>query len=58
MNGAYETNGDNEVLISPGILYEAVSWAFEASVQLPLARDLDHRPETDFSVLFGVRLLF
>lgn len=53
-----ETNGDVEALIAPGIMYEARSWTFEAAVQLPLAEDLDHRPETDLAVVFGLRFLF
>ncbi len=53
-----ETNGDLEVLIAPGIMYEARSWTFEAAVLLPLAEDLEHRPETDFGVIFGLRFLF
>lgn len=58
VNGTYETNGDHEILFAPGLLYEATGWAAEASVQLPLTRNLDHRPETDISVVIGVRLLF
>ena len=57
-NGAYETNGDNELLISPGVLYEARGYALEASVQLPLWHDLDHRPETEVTVTVGIRFLF
>ncbi len=57
-NGSYETNGDNELFIAPGIMYEASRWAWEASVQLPLLEDLDHRPETRFTVTTGIRLLF
>ena len=57
-NGAYETNGDNELLVAPGVLYEARTYALEASVQLPLWQELDHRPETEFTVTIGLRLLF
>ena len=57
-NGAYETNGDNELLIAPGLLFEARGYAVEASVQLPVWQDLDHRPETEFTVTLGVRFLF
>ena len=57
-NGAYETNGDNELLIAPGLLFEARGYAIEASVQLPLWQELDHRPETEFTVTLGVRFLF
>lgn len=57
-NSFAETNGDAEVFLSPGILYEARRFALEASVQLPIWRELDHRPEADFTVTLGVRLLF
>ena len=57
-NGAYETNGDNELLIAPGVLVETRGFAVEASVQLPLWQDLDHRPETEFTVTLGARFLF
>ena len=57
-NGAYETNGDNELLVAPGVLVEARQFAVEASVQLPVWQDVEHRPETDFTVTVGVRFLF
>lgn len=58
LNGLYETNGDTEVLLGPGILYEARSFALEASVSLPIARDVDERPRTDVLVTLGFRVLF
>ena len=58
INGAYETNGDTEVFVSPGLLYEAPSFALEASVSIPVHQDLDHRPEPEYSVAVGVRFLF
>ncbi|MBK8916227.1 MAG: hypothetical protein IPM64_16800 [Phycisphaerales bacterium] len=58
LNGLYETNGDHEVFLSPGIMFEAQSWVLEFSVQLPAVQRLDHRPETDFAVIFGLRFLF
>lgn len=58
LNGVYETNGDNEIMLAPGILYEAREFALEASVQLPAVQDLDHRPEREVSFVVGVRLLF
>lgn len=53
-----ETNGDTEVLLAPGILYEARRFALEAAVQLPAWQSLDHRPESNFTIILGVRLLF
>jgi hypothetical protein len=55
LNGLYETNGDNELFLSPGIMYEAKTWTAELSVQLPTWQEIDHRAETDFAVIAGVR---
>jgi hypothetical protein len=58
LNGFYETNGDSELFISPGLLYEAPRFALELSVSIPVYQDLDHRPEPEYSVAVGVRFLF
>lgn len=58
LNGTWATDGDDELLVSPGFMYEARRWTFEASLQLPLVQDLDRRPEIDVGVVVGVRLLF
>lgn len=58
VNATYETNGDTEVTIAPGIMYEARNWVFEAMVKLPVAAEVDHRPELDYSVGVGLRILF
>jgi hypothetical protein len=58
LNGLYETSGDNELFLSPGLLYEATRWAAELSVQIPIWQDMNARMETDFSVVAGLRLLF
>ena len=47
-----------ELFLAPGIMYEAHGWAVEASVQLPVFKELDYRPETEFTVTVGLRLLF
>jgi hypothetical protein len=57
-NGLYETNGDNEVLLSPGIMYEARNFASELSVQLPVWQEIESRPKTEFTVTAGLRWLF
>ncbi|TVQ52159.1 MAG: hypothetical protein EA377_10895 [Phycisphaerales bacterium] len=57
-NGVYETNGDNELMIAPGIMYEARAWTVEASFQLPIWQELDHRPESRFGMVVGLRLQF
>jgi hypothetical protein len=58
LNGVYETNGDNEVILGPGILYEARTFALEATVGLPIVRDVDERPTADVVVTVGFRILF
>jgi hypothetical protein len=58
LNGLYETNGDNEIMFGPGILYEARTFAVEASVGVPILSDVEERPETDLVVTLGFRILF
>ncbi len=58
VNGIYETNGDNELFISPGMMYEARTWTIEAAVRIPVWQDIDKRPETRFVAYAGLRLLF
>lgn len=58
LNGLYETNGDTEVFIAPGLLYEAPTFALELSVSIPVHQSLDHRPEAQYSIGVGVRFLF
>lgn len=58
LNGVYETNGDTELFISPGLLWEAPRYALEAAVRLPVARDVEHRAERGIGFVVGLRLLF
>lgn len=58
LNGLYESNGDNEILFGPGILYEARTFAVEAQIGFPIVQDVDNRPRTDFMVTLGFRFLF
>jgi hypothetical protein len=58
LNGTYETNGDNEVLLSPGVMYEATTWTLELSLQLPAWRDVSNRPETEYALVVGLRFAF
>lgn len=58
LNGLYETNGDNEIRFSPGLMYEGRNFALEFMMQFPFIHDLDHRAELDISVGFGVRVTF
>ena len=58
LNGVYETNGDTEIVLSPGLLYEARNFAVEAAVRIPVHHDLDHRPERRVGFAVGIRFLF
>lgn len=58
LNWRYETNGDRELFLSPGFLYEAKTWAAEVGVQIPIEQSLRHRPETEYAIVAGVRFLF
>jgi hypothetical protein len=51
--------GESELIIAPGLLYEAPSFAAEISYALPVHSDeLTSRPELDGALLFGVRFLW
>jgi hypothetical protein len=58
LNAVYETNGDYDVMISPGFLIEATDYAFEIGARFPLFGDVDRRPEEQFMLMVGLRLLF
>jgi hypothetical protein len=58
LNTFYETGGDFEALLAPGLMYEGRRWAAELSVQIPVHQDLDHRPELEYRVIAGLRFLF
>lgn len=57
-NTRHASNGDIETFLSPGLMYEGQAWTYEASLMLPIARDLDHRAAVDATIVFGIRLLF
>lgn len=58
LNGLYETNDDQELFVSPGIQYVTTRWIVEATVQIPIWQDLDHRAERDFIIGVGFRVQF
>lgn len=58
LNGLYETSGDNEILLGPGVLYEARTFALEAAVGFPVVQDVQERAETELMVTLGFRILF
>ncbi len=58
LSANYETNADRELFIAPGLLYEARRWAAELSILIPVASDVDERPDTEIGVIAGLRFLF
>lgn len=58
LNGTWETNGDFQLLFSPGLLYEAPNFALEAGVQVPLVSEIDERMELNIAIVLGLRILF
>lgn len=58
LNGRYETSGVNELFLSPGLLYEARTWAVEATVQIPVWQELKGDANRHVVVGVGLRLLF
>ncbi|MCH2101533.1 MAG: hypothetical protein MK209_06390 [Planctomycetes bacterium] len=51
-------SGNTEAWLSPGLLYEAPDFAIELSFMVPVSEDVEGRPERDYGVLAGLRLLF
>lgn len=58
LNGFYDLNGDHELFISPGVMYEARTFTLDATVMIPVHQDLDYRAETDVMFGFGARISF
>ena len=58
LNGQYDTNGDHELFVSPGISYVTKRWTLEGTVQLPIVQELDHRLARDFVVGLSFRIRF
>ena len=58
LNGYYDLNGDHELFISPGVMYEARTFTLDASVMIPAHQDLDYRAESEFLVGIGARFSF
>ena len=46
------------MLLSPGLLLEAPSYAIEFGLQVPLSQDLVHAPELRLGLVLGLRLIF
>lgn len=53
--GTREDDGDTELAIAPGLLYEAPHFAAELSLAIPTHSELTDRPESKGALLFGLR---
>lgn len=58
LNGLYETNGNHQLFISPGLMYEATWYTLDVSIMLPLVQELKDRPDLEIAVGVGLRLTF
>ncbi len=58
LNGTYWTDGDAELLLSPGLQYATRRWILEATVQVPLWQEMEFRVERDIALGLGVRVQF
>ena len=57
-NAVFTTGGEHDILLSPGLLLEAPTYAVELGLQLPIAQDTVDRPALRLGVVLGLRLLF
>ncbi len=58
LNGQYDTNGDHELFISPGIQFVTQRWIAELGVQITIVQELDHRLAVDFVMVVSFRVQF
>jgi hypothetical protein len=63
LNTVWTTGGEHEVLLSPGLLLEAPTYAVELGLQLPISSETsdstaDARPELRLGIVAGLRLIF
>lgn len=58
LNSTFTTGGEHAVLLSPGLLLEAPSYAVELGLQVPVTQDLVHAPELRIGFVLGLRLIF
>ena len=52
------TVDDQEIFISPGLLYVKTRWALEATIQIPVHQKLDDRMERDYVFGIGFKVRF
>ena len=56
LNGSYFTDGSNLLFASPGFQLALESMIVEASLQLPVVRDLKNAIEPDYTFVVGTRI--
>ena len=54
----YDINGDDEIFVSPGLMYESRTFTVDATIMIPVHQNLEHRAETEFIVGLGARISF
>ena len=54
----YQDNGDHELFITPGFLWELKESALEIGLKLPISSQVDYRLEEKWSLIAGFRLIF
>ena len=58
LNSIVTTGTEYEVLLSPGLLLEAPTYAVELGVQIPVSSDVDDAPDLRVAAVVGLRLIF
>ena len=58
LNVFYDINGDDEIFVSPGLMYESRTFTVDATIMIPVHQNLEHRAETEFIVGLGARISF
>ena len=58
LNGNYGTNGENQLFLSPGIMYEGRTFTVDGTVMIPVWQDLKYRADVEIVVGAGLRLSF
>ena len=58
LNSHHWESGESELLIAPGLLYEARSWAAEIALRLPLSENMDPGSAENVGFAVGLRHLW
>jgi hypothetical protein len=58
LNGNYGTNGESQLFLSPGVMYESRTFTLDATVMIPVWQDLKYRADVEIVIGAGIRLSF